>query len=122
MIIADVEAIFVAMVGADDAGAEVVAVWRGDGCGWYTGTGRGGRGGVGTSERQSRGEKKGDESEELGAHFGRARQQRSNWGQQLYVNREEMLRTSMIMLLGEGSFYALEGREDGGRDTKEAVP
>ena len=70
-IIADVEAIFVAMVGADDAGAEVVAVWRGDGCARYTGRGGGGR--VGASERYSRGEKKGDEREELGAHFGRAR-------------------------------------------------
>ena len=40
----------------------------------------------------------------------------------LYVKRKERLRTWMIMFMGEGSFYALEVREDGGRDTKEAVP
>ena len=51
MITANVKAILVTViaVGADDARAEVVAGWRGDCCGWDTGTRGEGRG-VGTSE------------------------------------------------------------------------
>ena len=98
MKVADVEAIFVTVifVGADDAGAEVVAGWRGDGFGRYTGTGRRRRG-VGTSEckkggEKKGGEKKGEESGELGAHFGRARWERCDLGQIVCEEKRERLR------------------------------